>query len=177
MNIPAAGSSRLCCASEKCPENAMFFGGISAVRRRWMTENRPFSSAQPHPAPHCHKIAAPRLSECSELFTIVSTLGGWCNGSTADSESVCLGSNPSPPVFRPILTRCDSTGQNGTILAVCMGFLIVLVRTRWDCQRRVLSRRGRQEVTKIIVPRQAEVLRWRPGGATAFARALVRNSA
>ena len=47
MNIPQAVSSHLCCASEKCPKNAMFFGGISIVQRRWMIENRPFSSAQP----------------------------------------------------------------------------------------------------------------------------------
>ncbi len=28
-----------------------------------------------------------------------ATLGDWCNGSTADSESVSIGSNPISPVF------------------------------------------------------------------------------
>jgi hypothetical protein len=32
------------------------------------------------------------------MFTSIP-LGVWCNGSTTDSDSVCLGSNPSTPVF------------------------------------------------------------------------------
>ena len=30
-----------------------------------------------------------------------ATFGEWCNGSTTDSDSVCLGSNPSSPAILP----------------------------------------------------------------------------
>ena len=32
-------------------------------------------------------------------FDVIAFIGGWCNGSTGDSGSPSLGSNPSPPVF------------------------------------------------------------------------------
>ena len=34
------------------------------------------------------------------LRFLACNIGGWCNGSTTDSGSVCLGSNPSPPGLR-----------------------------------------------------------------------------
>src|SRR5436309_1173449 len=38
-------------------------------------------------------IASTRL----KLLRLLSNFGEWCNGSTTDSDSVCLGSNPSSP--------------------------------------------------------------------------------
>src|SRR3954451_22566730 len=32
-----------------------------------------------------------------KLLTLLGNFGEWCNGSTTDSDSVCLGSNPSSP--------------------------------------------------------------------------------
>jgi hypothetical protein len=37
--------------------------------------------------------------------TFVVVIAGLCNGSTADSESACLGSNPSPATNFPLLFR------------------------------------------------------------------------
>src|SRR6266566_105515 len=34
-----------------------------------------------------------------EGFIVSRVIGDWCNGSTTDSGSVCLGSNPRSPVF------------------------------------------------------------------------------
>src|SRR5690242_7901400 len=37
---------------------------------------------------------------------MASPYGEWCNGSTADSGSACLGSNPSSPAYtRPAVTK------------------------------------------------------------------------
>ena len=33
-------------------------------------------------------------------YYLSNSFGEWCNGSTADSGSVCLGSNPSSPAFQ-----------------------------------------------------------------------------
>jgi len=45
----------------------------------------------------------PAASDClTEFRNVLNTLqfiGEWCNGSTTDSDSVCLGSNPSSPAI------------------------------------------------------------------------------
>ena len=40
--------------------------------------------------------------------------GEWCNGSTADSGSACLGSNPSSPTKLSNLTQADTNRQQAT---------------------------------------------------------------
>ena len=63
--------------------------------------------------------------ERPELFTIQQSLGGWCNGSTADSESVCLGSNPSPPVLASGQNRVPAR-RDGLLLTCSPDHLIQL---------------------------------------------------
>ena len=66
---------------------------------------RGFAEAPP-PAKRARPRAEPDLFTSRQWIRIRSGVapqsriyfGGWCNGSTADSGSVCLGSNPSPPV-------------------------------------------------------------------------------
>ena len=41
-------------------------------------------------------VQVPLLAPNTFLFTKQFNIAGLCKGSTADSDSVCLGSNPSP---------------------------------------------------------------------------------
>jgi hypothetical protein len=42
-------------------------------------------------------IASDCLTEFRNVLNTLQFIGEWCNGSTTDSDSVCLGSNPSSP--------------------------------------------------------------------------------
>src|SRR5438132_8045122 len=46
-----------------------------------------------------HSAPAPSCLNQSPPLKYPGSNGEWCNGSTADSGSACLGSNPSSPVF------------------------------------------------------------------------------
>jgi hypothetical protein len=49
----------------------------------------------------------PRLENFREKHRQIKCFGGeWCNGSTTDSDSVCLGSNPGSPAIPPPQIRC-----------------------------------------------------------------------
>jgi hypothetical protein len=41
--------------------------------------------------------AAKNFRQSDKLLILFGNFGEWCNGSTTDSDSVCLGSNPSSP--------------------------------------------------------------------------------
>ena len=45
------------------------------------------------------------VSQTDRFRTDPDSVGEWCNGSTYDSDSYCLGSNPSSPAYMPPLSR------------------------------------------------------------------------
>ena len=69
-----------------------------------------------------------------------TSTGGWCNGSTADSDSACLGSNPSPPAFRAVATTRDRTRQIATFPCIYRGFVTPTRDTARDLQRLAMTR-------------------------------------
>src|SRR5262249_42941291 len=55
-------------------------------------------------------LAKIEMNLCCPRTCAPPQIGEWCNGSTADSGSACLGSNPSSPAS--YLTKsCVKTGQ------------------------------------------------------------------
>ena len=53
--------------------------------------------------------------------------GVWCNGSTSASGALCLGSNPSTPVFADRLNFADIGGQTSTFALLFRGYFQILL--------------------------------------------------
>ncbi len=51
-------------------------------------------------------VQVPLLAPNTFLFSKEFNIAGLCKGSTADSDSVCLGSNPSPAAMKKDICRC-----------------------------------------------------------------------
>jgi hypothetical protein len=109
---PARTSSATCASRIRCRSRPKGKSGFGWSRTR--TRPRTFGRLY-------HRCQTPDLENSlatSENFRKkrckISYFGGeWCNGSTTDSDSVCLGSNPSSPattnpsnIFRPFPKLC-----------------------------------------------------------------------
>src|SRR5258708_34220845 len=102
------------------------------MRRAWMAPRScPAVVSQERPVPALAKAGSERLedaalggifcktpiaSDClTEFRNVLNTLqfiGEWCNGSTTDSDSVCLGSNPSSPATIKLLNILANLDNN-----------------------------------------------------------------
>src|SRR6476660_5013896 len=69
-------SPRACQAREQAVRRAHTSAGLSSSRRLELSDS---------------------LVNGHKSLNLLRILGEWCNGSTTDSDSVCLGSNPSSP--------------------------------------------------------------------------------
>ncbi len=86
-----------------------------------------------------------------DVSNLVRTLiGGWCNGSTTDSGSVSLGSNPSPPtklcdrMGKMLLIIRQKTDQKtlGKLSEDLAGYVKIVV----DIKRKILAAGGKMHV-------------------------------
>ena len=69
--------------------------------------NRRPSALTAHPPRAAHLACErDRTAESRDEFGRISLIAGWCNGSTKDSESFSLGSNPSPAANFDTIRSC-----------------------------------------------------------------------
>ena len=96
---PGRTSSTTCASRIRCRSRPKGKSGFGWSRRR--TRPRTFG-------PLYHRCQTPDLENSLAILENfrkkrcqISYFGGeWCNGSTTDSDSVCLGSNPSSPASK-----------------------------------------------------------------------------